>query len=220
MPGGEITLTVEFQTWLGSGNNQPVSGVQLTIAPVAGGSPVVGPTSSVTEIDRVTSSYQSLPPESTTRDYVATWTSTSPAWTIRQVVTVVRCRRRHRHLACMPRSRSTGSRSTTSWGVRDHRRAAAGPVRRAAAADPLHDLRHGAHARGRCRHEGKPGDAAARELLDHRRHVHHGAGGVAVGAGRGMSSVMPRLRSIAGRRMTGAPAWPRHPDSRESIAWP
>jgi hypothetical protein len=115
VPGGEITLTVLFQTWLGSGNNQPVSGVQLTIAPVAGGSLVVGPTSSVTEIDPATYSYQWLPPQSTrAAAYVATWTSTSPAWTITQVVTVVRCRRGHRHLACMPGSRSTGSRSTTS----------------------------------------------------------------------------------------------------------
>jgi hypothetical protein len=59
-----------------------------------------------------------------------------------------------------------------------------------------------------------------RELLDHRRHVHRGAAGVAVGAGRGMSSVVPRLRSIAGPSDTGAPTWPRHPDPRESIAWP
>jgi hypothetical protein len=66
VPRGEITLTVEFQTWLGSGNNQPGFGCAADHRALAGGWPDVGPTSSVTEIDRATYSYQWLPPQSTT----------------------------------------------------------------------------------------------------------------------------------------------------------
>ena len=89
VPGGQITLTVMFQTFLNSGIEQPVSGVQLPITPLGGGSPVVSnPT--LTEIDQATYQYQWLPPQTTAAgDYVATWTSTSPASTITQVVTVV-----------------------------------------------------------------------------------------------------------------------------------
>ena len=96
-----------------SGIEQPVSGVQLAITPVGGGSAVVSnPT--LTEIDQATYPYVWSPPQSTLAgDYVATWTSTSPAWTITQVVRWCRCRRRRRILACTPRSRSTGSGSTT-----------------------------------------------------------------------------------------------------------
>ena len=89
LPGGQIPLTVMFQTFLNSGIEQPVSGVQLVITPVGGGSAVVtDPT--LTEIDQATYQYVWSPPQTTAPgDYVATWTSTSPAWTITQVVTVV-----------------------------------------------------------------------------------------------------------------------------------
>ena len=88
LPGGEITLQAMFQTYLGSGLEQPVSNVQLTITPVGGGAPVAGPLSPLA-IDSATYSYQWLPPQSTPAgDYIATWTCTG-ASTITQVVTVV-----------------------------------------------------------------------------------------------------------------------------------
>jgi hypothetical protein len=92
IPGGEITLQVIFQTFVGSGLEQPVSGVQLTIAPAPGGAPVVGPTSAVTAVDSATYLYKWFPPQSTPpADYIATWagTGSSGLITINQGVTVV-----------------------------------------------------------------------------------------------------------------------------------
>jgi hypothetical protein len=91
LPGGQITLTAFFQTYAGSGLEQPVSGVEITITPVNGGTAVYGPTSDgITAADEATYSLQWQPPVSTAAgDYTVTWTSTSPALTIKQAVTVV-----------------------------------------------------------------------------------------------------------------------------------
>lgn len=91
LPGGKITLEVIFQTYQWSGAKQPVSGTQITIAPAAGGSAVVGPTSAgVVSVDSATYSYDWYPPSSTAPgDYLVTWTATGTgplAYT--QVVTV------------------------------------------------------------------------------------------------------------------------------------
>jgi hypothetical protein len=94
LPGGQIMLTVLFETWLGSGLELGVSDVQVTIAPVTGGAAVVRPTSDVTTIDEATYSYQWLPPQSTPAgDYLVTWQGNGPdsppPITITQVTTVV-----------------------------------------------------------------------------------------------------------------------------------
>lgn len=92
LPGGQITLRVQFQTYAWSGLNQPASGVQVTIAPVGSpASPVAGPTSGgITAQDTANYSFQWNPdPALAAGDYTVTWTSQSPAQTITQVVTVV-----------------------------------------------------------------------------------------------------------------------------------
>jgi hypothetical protein len=91
LPGGQITLTAQFQTYVGSGLEEAVSGVEITIAPANGGSAVYGPTADgITVIDEATYSLQWQPPVSTAAgDYAVTWMSTSPALTIKQTVTVV-----------------------------------------------------------------------------------------------------------------------------------
>jgi hypothetical protein len=80
LPGGQITLTAVFQTTVWSGVEQPVSGVQITIAPAAGGPPVVGPASDgITTVDQATYTYQWLPPVTTPAgDYTVTWTAATP----------------------------------------------------------------------------------------------------------------------------------------------
>ena len=90
-PGGRIILQALFQTFAGSGAEQPVSGVQIEIAPVAGGSPVVGPTSAgVVAIDTATYQYAWNPSVSITPgDYLATWTATGAYGPLTQVVRVV-----------------------------------------------------------------------------------------------------------------------------------
>ncbi len=88
LPGGEITLQALFQTYAWSGIEQPVSSVQLTIAPVGGGAPVVT-TSDVVTVDQATYSYQWLPaPSLAPGDYVVEWTATG-GQPITYVVTVV-----------------------------------------------------------------------------------------------------------------------------------
>lgn len=84
LPGGEITLTAQFQTFAGSGLEQPVSGCEITITPEAGGSPVVGPTSTgLTAVDQATYQYRWLPPASTPPgDYQAVWSATGPGGTL------------------------------------------------------------------------------------------------------------------------------------------
>lgn len=91
LQGGQITLTAMFQTYTGSGFEQPVSGVQVTITPSAGGSAVYGPTSAgIVTVDQATYTFQWQPPVSTPPgDYLVAWTAVSPALTIRQTVTVV-----------------------------------------------------------------------------------------------------------------------------------
>jgi hypothetical protein len=91
LPGGQITLTVVFQTYAWSGIEQPVSGVQVTIAPVAGGSAVYGPTGDgIIAQDSATYLLNWQPAAGLAAgDYQVTWTSVSPALTITQVVTVV-----------------------------------------------------------------------------------------------------------------------------------
>lgn len=91
LPAGQITLTAVFQTYAWSGTEQPVSGVQITITPVSGGSPVYGPTSGgITTVDEATYTLNWQPPASIRAgDYTVTWTSASPELTITQAVTVV-----------------------------------------------------------------------------------------------------------------------------------
>jgi hypothetical protein len=92
VPGGSITLRARFETYIGSGIEQPVSGTQITITPAAGGSPLVGPTpAGVVAVDQATYSYQWLPPASTPPgDYQVAWTATGPngTLTISQAVNV------------------------------------------------------------------------------------------------------------------------------------
>lgn len=81
LPGGQVLLTAVFQTYAWSGIEQPVSGVQITITPVAGGAAVVGPTSTgITQVDEATYTYQWQPGLSTAPgDYQVSWTAASPA---------------------------------------------------------------------------------------------------------------------------------------------
>jgi hypothetical protein len=81
LPGGQVLLTAVFQTYAWSGIEQPVSGVQIKIAPASGGAAVVGPTSSgITGVDQATYTYTWAPPLSTPPgDYTVTWTAASPA---------------------------------------------------------------------------------------------------------------------------------------------
>jgi hypothetical protein len=93
LPGGQITLQVQYQTFFGSGLELSVSDVSLTITPVSGGSAVVD-TTDVTTIDVATYSYQWDPPQSQAAgDYLAVWSATGPnsppPLTISQIVTVV-----------------------------------------------------------------------------------------------------------------------------------
>jgi hypothetical protein len=91
LPGGQITLRVVFQTYAWSGTEQPVSGVEVTIAPVTGGPPVFGPTSDgIVAASQASYSLDWRPDPSTVAgDYKVTWASESPAKTETQVVTVV-----------------------------------------------------------------------------------------------------------------------------------
>jgi hypothetical protein len=93
LPGGSVNLTAVFQTYAWSGVEQPVSGVEITITPVSGGSAVVGPTSDgITEVDQATYCYQWLPAASTVPgDYQVVWTAATPTGVtpIQLVVTVV-----------------------------------------------------------------------------------------------------------------------------------
>ncbi len=91
-PGGAIMLRAQFQTAVGSGISQPVSGVTITITPSAGGSPVVGPTSAgVIAADAATYTYTwsvaaAIPPG----DYTVVWQAATPSLSLSGVVTVVR----------------------------------------------------------------------------------------------------------------------------------
>lgn len=93
VPGGEITLTAQFQTHYYSGRQLAVSGVELTITPVAGGA-VTGPVTvpDLRQLDEATYQYRWLPPAGTTPgDYEAVWSGNGPdgTLTIAQGVTVV-----------------------------------------------------------------------------------------------------------------------------------
>jgi len=81
LQGGQVTLTTVFQTYAWSGVEQPVSGVQITIAPVTGGSAVFGPTSAgIIEVDEATYQYVWQPsPTLTPGDYQVTWTAATPS---------------------------------------------------------------------------------------------------------------------------------------------
>lgn len=93
-PGGQITLTAWFRTFVGSSVPLPVSGVTITIAPATGGTPVIGPTpTGVVGVDSATYTYVWAPPTSTAPgDYTVTWAASSPAGVapIVETVTVVR----------------------------------------------------------------------------------------------------------------------------------
>jgi hypothetical protein len=88
-PGGAVTLQVTFETYYGSGLNQPVSDALLAITPVAGGSPVLS-TSSLTTLDEATYTYQWITAGSLAAgDYTVTWTGTGPDGTITYSYNVV-----------------------------------------------------------------------------------------------------------------------------------
>jgi hypothetical protein len=93
LPGGQVTLTAVFQTYAWSGIEQPVSGVEITITPVSGGSAVLGPTSAgITEVDQATYTYAWQPSLSVPAgDYQVQWTATTPSGVapVTLVVTVV-----------------------------------------------------------------------------------------------------------------------------------
>jgi hypothetical protein len=93
LPGGQVTLTAVFQTYAWSGVEQPVSGVQITITPVAGGAAVIGPTSAgITQVDEATYTYQWEPPLAIAPgDYQVQWAAATPSGVapVSLVVTVV-----------------------------------------------------------------------------------------------------------------------------------
>jgi len=91
LPGGQVTLRVQFQTYLGSGQPAPSSGVQVTIAPAQGGTPVYGPASDqITAADQANYTLDWRPATTTPPgDYTVTWTAASPPQQVTQVVTVV-----------------------------------------------------------------------------------------------------------------------------------
>jgi len=76
IPGGTVTLTQMFETFIGSGRGQQVSGVTITIT--RGGVPVIGPTGTgLVSADLVTWTYTWTPPQSAAAgDYLATFTGT------------------------------------------------------------------------------------------------------------------------------------------------
>lgn len=80
LPGGELTLRALFETFIGSGVEQPVSDVEVTITPATGGDPVLGPTSDdVVQVDQATYEYRWLPPaETPPGDYEAVFTGQGP----------------------------------------------------------------------------------------------------------------------------------------------
>jgi hypothetical protein len=91
LPGGQITLRVVFQTYAWSGIEQPVSGVEITIAPASGAAPVYGPASDgIVAASQASYSLDWRPAVTLPAgDYRVTWTSAAPALTITEVVTVV-----------------------------------------------------------------------------------------------------------------------------------
>lgn len=92
VPGGQIPLQAQFQTYLGSGVEQAVSDPLITIAPAAGGSALIGPTATgIVSSDSATFTYTwAVAPSVTPADYSVTWTATGPSGTITisQTVTV------------------------------------------------------------------------------------------------------------------------------------
>ena len=74
LPGGQITLRAQFQTYAWSGLEQPVSGVQVTIALSNGGPPVYGPTADgIITVDAATCTLNWQPPATTPAgDYLVT----------------------------------------------------------------------------------------------------------------------------------------------------
>lgn len=75
-PGGTITFTQMFETFIGSGQGQPVTSPNVTIT--RGGVPVVGPTGAgLVSADQVTYAYTWEPPQATPPgDYLVTFAAT------------------------------------------------------------------------------------------------------------------------------------------------
>jgi hypothetical protein len=91
-PGGQVTLTQMFETFLGSAQAQAVSGATITITPAGGGAALAGPTSAgLVSADEATYTYTWSPPASAPPgDVLAVFSGTGPdgVITYTQVVTV------------------------------------------------------------------------------------------------------------------------------------
>lgn len=91
VPGGQVTFLQMFETFYGSGFSQIVTGATITIAPAAGGSAVVGPTSTgLVSADEATYTYAwNCPAGTAAGDYSVTFTGTGPGGTITYAQAVV-----------------------------------------------------------------------------------------------------------------------------------
>lgn len=91
-PGGQVTLTQMFETAVGSGQAQAVSGAAVTITAASGGPAVVGPTSAgLVSADEATYAYVWSPaPTIAPGDYLAVFSGAGPngAVAYTQAVTV------------------------------------------------------------------------------------------------------------------------------------
>ena len=91
VPGGQIILAQQFETFFGSGFPQSVSGAQITVAPADGGTAIVGPTGT----GLVTQDYASFtytwtcPADTPPGDYAVTFTGTGTSGTITYSQSVV-----------------------------------------------------------------------------------------------------------------------------------
>lgn len=84
VPGGQVTFAQRFETFRGSGSEQPVSGVTITITPAAGGPAVLATTGDgIVEADEATYTYAwspdtTIPPG----DYTVIFAAAGPGGTI------------------------------------------------------------------------------------------------------------------------------------------
>jgi hypothetical protein len=93
VPGGQVVLTAQFETFYGSDVEQAVSGTTITITAVTSGTVAVATTSAgITQNDPATFTYAwSVPTSTVPDDYTVLWAATGPngAQTITQTVTCV-----------------------------------------------------------------------------------------------------------------------------------
>jgi hypothetical protein len=92
VPGGQIVLQAQFQTYAGSGFEQAVTGTTITITPSAGGSALIGPTSTgIINVDGATYTYKwPVAANVIPADYAVLWSATGPGGTltVSQTVTI------------------------------------------------------------------------------------------------------------------------------------